>query len=180
MNSTLKLPGKTARDINYSPFLPHHNSSAHHHPRLMDGVRRWMRSSSVPGSRISHVDRATRPRSRHVGNTVELDHNSTEVIATQLMDPTVAPKEEIEYQDYVDQYEDLLVTSDDGVAREDMEKYRSGVWIAQGELSFLQDVREDIFAAYVGNVTPQTMDGLRDPLPVKYDYEKWIGGVDMY
>ncbi|PCH43055.1 hypothetical protein WOLCODRAFT_74198 [Wolfiporia cocos MD-104 SS10] len=33
MNSTLKLPGKTAGDINHSPFLPHHNPSSHHHPR---------------------------------------------------------------------------------------------------------------------------------------------------
>ncbi|KAI0727772.1 SacI homology domain-containing protein [Fomitopsis betulina] len=100
MNSTLKLPGKTARDINHSPFLPHHNTAAyhHHHPKLMDGVRRWIRSSPK-GTRMSPVDGPTRPRSRFVATPVETDPNSTEAIATQLMDPIVAPKEEDEYQE---------------------------------------------------------------------------------
>lgn len=177
MNSTLKLPGKTARDINHSPFLPHHNSATHHHPRLMDGVRRWMRSSPVPGSRISQIDRSTRPKSRHQGTVVELDPTSTEMIAQQLMNPSLSPEEESEYQDYVDQYEELLVTTDDGVARDDWEKYQNGVWLAQGELSCLQEPREDTFAAYVYNVSPQRLDGHRDPLPIKFDYEKWIRGV---
>ncbi|KAH9916211.1 SacI homology domain-containing protein [Fomitopsis serialis] len=127
MNSTLKLPGKTARDINHSPFLPQYNPSSHHHhhPKLMDGVRRWMRSSPK-GSHMSPVDGVARPRSRFVGNAVELDPTSTEAIATQLLNPNVAPKEEDEYQEYVNQYEELLVTTDDGVARDDLEKYQSG------------------------------------------------------
>lgn len=78
---------------------------------------------------------------------------------------------------YVDQYEELLVTTDDGVARDDWEKYQNGVWLAQGELSCLQEPREDTFAAYVYNVSPQRLDGHRDPLPIKFDYEKWIRGV---
>ena len=66
----------------------------------MDGVRRWIRSSPK-GSRVSPVDGPTRPRSRFVGTTVEPEPNSTEAIASQLMDPIVAPKEEDEYQEYV-------------------------------------------------------------------------------
>ncbi|CCM03213.1 uncharacterized protein FIBRA_05337 [Fibroporia radiculosa] len=183
MNSTLKLPGKTARDINHSPFLPHNNSPSRHHPRkqfhrLMDGVRRWISSSPVRGSRISHADRTARPRSRHMGNVVEQDSNLTEVIATQLMDPIVSPKEEAEYQEYVDQYEELLVMSDDGVARDDLERYQHGVWIVQGNLSCLHDTKDDMvkFATYIESTTPQRIGG-RDALPIKFDYEKWIGGV---
>lgn len=66
--------------------------------RLMDGVRRWIRSSPK-GTRMSPVDGPTRPRSRFVATPVETDPNSTEAIATQLMDPIVAPKEEDEYQE---------------------------------------------------------------------------------
>ncbi|KAH9834386.1 SacI homology domain-containing protein [Rhodofomes roseus] len=181
MNSTLKLPGKTARDINHSPFLPHHNTSSHHHhhPKLMDGVRRWMRSSPK-GSRMSPVDGVARPRSRFVGNAVELDPTCTEAIATQLMDPAVAPKEEDEYQEYVNQYEELLVMTDDGVARDDREKYQSGVFIAHGDLSWLQETKEDVFATYVESVNPQRLDGPRDSLPTKFDYEKWITGTAMH
>ncbi|KAI0920428.1 hypothetical protein AcV5_010162 [Taiwanofungus camphoratus] len=176
MNSTLKLPGKTARDINHSPFLPHHTSS--HHPRLMDGVRRWIGSNPAPGSRISHADRVSNPRSKLQGISVELDPNSTEAIATQLLDPTVS--EEAEYEEYVDQYEELLVASDHWLARDDLEKYQHAFGIAQGELAYLHDAKEESFAPYVESANPQGLDGApRDFLPIKFDYEKWLTGVSV-
>ncbi|TBU59894.1 SacI homology domain-containing protein [Dichomitus squalens] len=100
MNSTLKLPGKTARDINMSPFLPHHAPS-HQHPKLMDGVRRWMGQNSSGGSRIPRIDRSQDPKSRlkKPNVTPEDVPETLPEIVLRLLDPIV--KEEEEYQEYV-------------------------------------------------------------------------------
>ncbi|RPD60768.1 hypothetical protein L227DRAFT_501341 [Lentinus tigrinus ALCF2SS1-6] len=101
MNSTLKLPGKTARDINLnvSPFLPHHT---HQHPKLMDGVRRWMGTNPTKGLRNSRIDRSQDPKSRlkkpHVAP--ESRAETLPELVMRLLDPIV--KEEEEYQEYVD------------------------------------------------------------------------------
>ncbi|RDX41180.1 hypothetical protein OH76DRAFT_1365037 [Lentinus brumalis] len=98
MNSTLKLPGKTARDINISPFLPHHT---HQHPKLMDGVRRWMGTNQAKGSRSSRIDRTQDPKSKlkkpHVAPE-SLPETLPELVM-RLLDPVV--NEEEEYQECV-------------------------------------------------------------------------------
>lgn len=72
------------------------------------------------------------------------------------------------------------MTTDDGVARDDLEKYQSGVSVAHGELDWLQEPKEEPFVTYVESVNPQRLDGPRDPLPIKFDYEKWIVGAAMH
>ncbi|OBZ74532.1 Polyphosphoinositide phosphatase [Grifola frondosa] len=176
MNSTLKLPGKTARDINYSPFLPHHNSSSHH-PRLMDGVRRWIGSSPSPGSRKSHTDRTLDAKSKKPKVASEPDLYSTKYIAAQLLNPMVSEEEEAEYQEYIDQCQELLVTSNDEVEHNDMEKYRYAVRLAGGEIADDQDVQdESVYAAYVERATPQSLQG---GYTGTFNYEKWAAGVVM-
>ncbi|KAI0759129.1 SacI homology domain-containing protein [Fomes fomentarius] len=99
MNSTLKLPGKTARDINMSPFLPHNTHVARPHPKLMDGVRRWMGANPAAGSRISRIDRLQDSKSKmrkpHIANN-DTPKTLPEIVM-RLLDPIV--KEEEEYQE---------------------------------------------------------------------------------
>lgn len=81
---------------------------------------------------------------------------------------------------YVDQYEELLVASDHWLARDDLEKYQHAFGIAQGELAYLHDAKEESFAPYVESANPQGLDGApRDFLPIKFDYEKWLTGVSV-
>ncbi|KAH9893933.1 SacI homology domain-containing protein [Cubamyces lactineus] len=94
MNSTLKLPGKTARDINMSPFLPHHQHVPH--PKLMDGVRRWMGTNPTSGSRVSRMDRVQDQKSKKPHSAVESVPESLPDMVMRLLDPIV--EEEDEYQ----------------------------------------------------------------------------------
>ncbi|GBE87131.1 Polyphosphoinositide phosphatase [Sparassis crispa] len=177
MNSTLKLPGKTARDVTYSPFLQHHNSS--HHPRLMDGVRRWIGSNPSAGSRNTHVDRGHDHKSKKQKVSVEPDPDSTEALAMQHLDPFVSADEEAEYAEYIDQCQEFFNTADDWAERGDMEKYQHAVAIAHGGSAYLQDAPEDMFAPYIERANPQLVGGgHRDNLTIMY--EKFIEEVGMH
>ncbi|OCH91332.1 hypothetical protein OBBRIDRAFT_792381 [Obba rivulosa] len=195
MNSTLKLPGKTARDVNYSPFLPHHTTT--HHPGLMDGVRRWISSSHAPGARHSRVQRAFDPKGKSLNAAAQLDKLSTEYIATQLLNPDVPEKERIEYHNYIEQCQELLVSysadqekaefedneslvsyDEDDVKRKDWKKYNRAVHIAHGNIEHLRDDQEELYAGYIDRVSPQALERRhKDSLPVSFNYEKWLSGT---
>lgn len=64
----------------------------------MDGVRRWI--SSAPPSQAQKAKGRTTPQSDTDRRKLvpKQDTDSTEFIAQQLLDPSVSPEEETEYQ----------------------------------------------------------------------------------
>ncbi|KAM5532686.1 hypothetical protein V8D89_013655 [Ganoderma adspersum] len=161
MNSTLKLPGKTARDVNMSPFLPHHVPS-HQHPKLMDGVRRWIGQNPGGSQRKSRIDRPQDPKSKPKKPQV-ITEDAQETLPEfimRLLDPIV--KEEEEYQEYIEQGKDLLVTSPEAVdyRKSIYHKYRNAIRLAQGaaEPMELNDKDEKIVSAYVDRGIAQDSD----------------------
>ncbi|KAI9057559.1 hypothetical protein FKP32DRAFT_1598128 [Trametes sanguinea] len=77
-----------------SPFLPHHTHT--HHPRLMDGVRRWMGTNPPAGSRTSRIDRVQDQKSKKPHSAAESVPESLPEMVMRLLDPIV--EEEDEYQ----------------------------------------------------------------------------------
>ncbi|KAJ3557105.1 hypothetical protein NM688_g1653 [Phlebia brevispora] len=180
MNSTLKLPGKTVRDINYSPFMPHHNVTIHQ-PRLMDGVRRWIRAGSPlrrPNVRIESRHEASLKASK-------LDHRpdktSTEYIATALLNPVVPPEEKQEYKEYIDQCREMLDTLPEYAERKDQQVYENAVALATlGDDNTWVPPEKDVdtFYTFVEKGTPLVAEsaGNKEVLSITFNYEKWIAG----
>ncbi|KAI0071223.1 hypothetical protein K474DRAFT_1712651 [Panus rudis PR-1116 ss-1] len=178
MNSTLKLPGKTARDINYSPFLPHNVPP--HAPKLMDGVRRWIGTSTT---RHRHrIEQRQDPKDKaRTKKTVEVNDHSTETIATQRLNPVVSEKEEAEYGEYIKQTTSILDTSLDSAEPLDKRLYHAAIAKAAGkEESFVQTeyYEKDLetFDAFVAKASPKLAESAawRDSLPITFNYEKWL------
>ncbi|KAF9030830.1 hypothetical protein BDZ89DRAFT_1064393 [Hymenopellis radicata] len=167
MNSTLKLPGKTARDVNHSPF----ETSSRHRPTSrcvcrgfgyaqVDGIAEhaaaWDEEDGKPAAKAE-----ARKASAMEPEPSERDKHSTEVIAKQMLEPCVSDTEVAEYQGYIDQYDIVFDTAD----RKDLEVYTSAVAIAYGdgglEYDGTDEAKERDFYA-------------REPLPVTFNYERWI------
>ncbi|KII90287.1 hypothetical protein PLICRDRAFT_91346 [Plicaturopsis crispa FD-325 SS-3] len=148
MNSTLKLPGKTAKDINHSPFLAHSNRSVHH-PKLMEGVRRWIGSHPTTPSKL-HGKAVPKGEAKKAATEPELDVRSTQYMALKLLDPTVPEHEENEYRGF------------------------TAVGTAAGELSDWQDEAPDpLFVSYVERGTPEYHAVSRKDT-VTFNYERWL------
>ncbi|KAJ8588583.1 hypothetical protein M405DRAFT_901887 [Rhizopogon salebrosus TDB-379] len=96
MNSTLKLPGKTMKDIAYSPFLPHSTHSVHH-PRLMAGVRRWI--GTYPSSQHGFSKKTSDTKQDVLKSDVPSsdDPRSSAALAKRLLHPDVPVEEQTEY-----------------------------------------------------------------------------------
>ncbi|KAI0326799.1 hypothetical protein GY45DRAFT_1328461 [Cubamyces sp. BRFM 1775] len=175
MNSTLKLPGKTARDINMSPFLPHHQHVPH--PKLMDGVRRWMGTNPTAGSRTSRTDRVQDQKSKKPHSAAESVPESLSDMVKRLLDPIV--EEEDEYQQYVEQGQELLVTSseEDDYLKPIYMKYINAVNVAQGQAEPADPTEKDekIINAYVDRGNPYDL-GLGYTTT---NYEKIIAELTM-
>ncbi|KIK53298.1 hypothetical protein GYMLUDRAFT_49476 [Collybiopsis luxurians FD-317 M1] len=176
MNSTLKLPGKTAKDMNDSPFETRgaRNSTA----GVVQGVKRWM--SSNPPSVIKKSNRkpTIQPEVRKATEP-ELDRHSTGTVAKQLLDPVVSEEEEAEYQGYIDQCQELLDARLDSGERKDLEMYAMAVHTANGEISDWADEEPREFMAYVERGSIQYIDGSggrREAFPVSDNYERWLSG----
>jgi len=180
MNSTLKLPGKTALDMNHSPFEPHGHRLGNQHPSVVQGVRRWISTSHPnfapkrpPKKVVSPIDlkRSAVP--------VELDRHSTEAVAKQLLDPTVSEAEEAEYQGYIDQCQELLDAPTSMGERNDLEVYSMAIRTAMGETSWSDDIPKE-FVTYVERSCTLYRDGgiCGEGLPVTFNYERWLGVTD--
>ncbi|KAI0340121.1 hypothetical protein BDW22DRAFT_1379536 [Trametopsis cervina] len=181
MNSTLKLPGKTAMDMNISPFMPRHRGAAHH-PKLMDGVRRWITSGSPSRRNNTHVESRHTPASKTSKLEHRPDKNSTEYIATALLDPVVPPEEEQEYTDYVEHCQEILMALPDYTERKDMHIYENAVALAsfgEEDVIVTQERDFDIFDMYAERGSPSVAEamGEKELLPVSFHYEKWLNGV---
>ncbi|KAI0314858.1 SacI homology domain-containing protein [Amylostereum chailletii] len=91
MNSTLKLPGKTLRDVNQSPFQPHRLAG---NPRIIDNVRRLMGAESKRSAREDLFKPAVPTKARSTEGSVGTE-------STSWLEPVVPEEEEEEYQQYV-------------------------------------------------------------------------------
>ncbi|EPQ55803.1 hypothetical protein GLOTRDRAFT_138581 [Gloeophyllum trabeum ATCC 11539] len=170
MNSTLKLPGKTARDINFSPFVTQNTNGVHHHPRLMDGVRRWMGGDMTP-TRRPHSRAVQRTEVEKARSDTEDIHHSSKTLALHLLDPWVPPEEESEYQGYIDQCQDLLVASiagEEELEEKDIIRYHSSISAGAGEILEVEDDDLDTFEGYVQR---GLTEHAREPL---WSYERWM------
>ncbi|KAI0830158.1 hypothetical protein BC628DRAFT_981929 [Trametes gibbosa] len=139
----------------------------------MDGVRRWMGNAPSTGLRTSRVDRTQDPKSKKAHSAAETVPESLPEIVMKLLDPIV--EEEDEYQLYIEQGQELLVTSSEDIdyLQPIYSKYLSAVNLAQGlaEPSELQDKDEKIMAAYLGRAKPH---GLSEIGFTSLTYEKII------
>ncbi|PPQ98648.1 hypothetical protein CVT24_004146 [Panaeolus cyanescens] len=188
MNSTLKLPGKTIKDVNLSPFEPHGYREGDPHSRVVQGVRRWI--GSQPSRNRAHLRhhqesrgqavrvKKDKPKTPTEGTT--LDRNSSEQVARALLDPTVSADEEAEYQGYIDQYQDLL-EAPSTLERKDLEVYNNAIQTAKGAglLEVWTDDPEDVYSrdlvAYVEKSSTRYLDGVeKEAFPVTFNYERWL------
>jgi len=167
---------KTAKDINHSPFLAH-GTGAVHHPRLMEGVRRWMGSQPTSSPQKTHGKPDSRADVTKALAEPEFNAHSTAVIARQLLDPAVSEEEEDEYRGYIDQCQELIEAA---VDRKDRMVYQAAARTATGETAAWQDeIVDEVFLNYVERGTAQYLDGAgrKDALPVAFNYDRWIGGL---
>ncbi|KAF8064104.1 polyphosphoinositide phosphatase [Lyophyllum atratum] len=177
MNSTLKLPGKTAKDMNHSPFEAHGHRNSSHNPSVVQGVRRWM--SSHPNSAPKKLPKPS-PWPVPKGGAVvpELDRHSTEAIAKQLLEPTVSDNEVAEYQGYIDQCQELLDAPTTMGERKDLEVYSTAIRTAMGETPDWPDEVPKEFLSYVERGHTQDLNGKQgEGFPVSFNYERWLGGT---
>ena len=111
------------------------------------------------------------------------EKNSTEYIATALLDPIVPPEEEQEYTDYVEHCQEFVMAQPEYTERKDMAIYENAVMISslgdEEEVITVHDRDLEIFEMYVDRCSPAVAEGFRDRelLPVSFHYEKWIVGV---
>ncbi|KAG5641928.1 hypothetical protein DXG03_003954 [Asterophora parasitica] len=161
MNSTLKLPGKTAKDVNHSPFEAHGHRIRPRHPSVVQGVRRWITSHPHPAPKKPLGKPVARPDTKRSTTVPELDRHSTEVIAMQLLEPTVSETEEAEYQGYIDQCQELLDAPTTMGERKDLEVYSTAIRAATGEILDWQDdaVPPKEFVAYIERGNTMYLDG---------------------
>ncbi|KAJ8502831.1 hypothetical protein ONZ45_g11400 [Pleurotus djamor] len=175
MNSTLKLPGKTAKDINYSPFQPH-GTGTRRQAGMIQGVRGWIGASNP---KFHHNQKAqpraqTKRRHQHQPDKVENDHRSTEVIAKQLLNASVSTKDEAEYQEYVDQYRELLDAPSMFGERKDLEVYSLAVRTAMGGVSEVEEPSKE-FLAHIEHAKIEYHDGpsrKKDLMSLAVGYER--------
>ncbi|KAG6853214.1 hypothetical protein C0991_006117 [Blastosporella zonata] len=183
MNSTLKLPGKTAKDMNHSPFEPHGRRNRTQHPSVVQGVRRWMTSNTGTGGKKPLGKPTSRPELGHSATMPELrvpDKYSTEALAARHLDPMVSETEEAEYQGYIDQCQELLDAPSTMGERKNLEIYANAVRTAAGE-STENPWPEDPLPKYIAYVERgQTcyLDGRHgEGCSVQFNYEKWLSGL---
>jgi hypothetical protein len=123
MNSTLKLPGKTAQDMNQSPFEAR-SEGKRVQASVVREVRRWVsgsQSSHIRGkklalksdSSLSVLRKASAAKREIIQGDKSYEFprkqkNNTELMAYKALNPVVQDKEQLEYKTYIDQYQDLL------------------------------------------------------------------------
>ncbi|KAJ7632128.1 SacI homology domain-containing protein [Roridomyces roridus] len=169
MNSTLKLPGKTAKDLNHSPFEAHSNSR--HQPRhvnlvnVVQGVRRWIGSNPSSSLKNNHSKVPDRVETKKPDVEPEVDRHSTEGLARYLLDPSVSETEEAEYQGYIDQYQELLDAPSTSGERKDLDMYSLAVRTALGEVPDWTGEIPKEFVTYVEHGSKQYLDGRKEVQP---------------
>lgn len=134
MNSTLKLPGKTAKDLNQSPFAPHGRNVEL--PSMVSGVRRWITSHppAVAPKTLHRAQKAavSQRNQKPINKPVSSDKTPSAALALQCLDPLVSDAEEHEYRKYIDCQN--LVDASLSQLPGDLEVYSNALRMAKGEL----------------------------------------------
>ncbi|KAH9477025.1 Polyphosphoinositide phosphatase [Psilocybe cubensis] len=180
MNSTLKLPGKTAKDMNVSPFQPHGYRPAQGDPssRVVQGVRRWI-GSHHPSREILRAGKpiVRQEAKRPPPKPQVQDNKSTEALALASLDPAVPEKEEKEYTKYIVQIEDTPgMIPYNGLS--DLKHYVEVVQIARGQLDYYPDDETcDHYSKYVERNSTRYPGGKgREAFHVSFNYGRWLDG----
>ena len=148
----------------------------------MEGVRRWIGSSSPTSRNIPHIESRNVPTSK----TSKLEHRpdkmSTQYIATALLDPVVPEEELQEYSDDVEQCQEMLRAPPDYAERKDMKVYENTISLASfgdEEIIFVHERDLDNYATYAEKSSPYVAEaaGNKEKLPITFNYEKWLIGV---
>ena len=163
---------------------------------VVQGVRRWIGSQpdSSPKKMLRKVISRAEIKKRPLLS--DLDRHSTEVMATQLLDPIVSHTEEAEYQgfvihvwvvrrlhsqwacSYIDQCQELLDAPTTMGERKDLEVYSTAVKTAAGEMPDRPEEIPKDFITYVERGRIQHLEGIgrKDGLSVVFNYDRWLGG----
>ena len=144
----------------------------------MDGVRRWIRS----GSPLRRASVRVEPKSDTTSKSSKLDHRpdktSTEYVATIHMNPVVSSGEKQEYEDYIEQCQEMLDVVPDLAESKDLKTYESAVALAGwGDDIQLNPPERDVHVmyAYLDKATSSTSD------PVLFNYyDKWLYDYPQY
>lgn len=142
----------------------------------MEGVRRWI-GANPTSSPQKHGKPTSRVEVKKTHPEPELEPNSTEAVAKQLLDPSVTEEEEAEYQGYIDQCQELLDAPKTIAERKDFEVYQLAVRTGSGEVPDGRDETiDDALIAYVERGMTQYLDGPRkDGVPTTaFNYDRWV------
>ncbi|PPQ90287.1 hypothetical protein CVT25_013112 [Psilocybe cyanescens] len=181
MNSTLKLPGKTAKDMNHSPFEPHGYRPGHGDPqsRVVQGVRRWIGAHHPSREVIRGKPVVRRLEAKKPPLEPVLDKNSTEAHALSSLNPSVSESEEAEYQEYIDQCQELRDAPTTYGERKDLEVYAQAVQTSKGDdsVEYWHDEVPKEFISYVERNSTRYLGGKgKEAFPVTFNYGRWLEG----
>ncbi|KAJ3573006.1 hypothetical protein NP233_g2706 [Leucocoprinus birnbaumii] len=176
MNSTLKLPGKTAGDVYKSPFQKRFYRDVTHGPGVVQGVRRWIRSSPQTDRQKRQNQQNTEAEVVKVQANVQQDKSSSQYFAMQLLEPFVSEVEQDEYQEYIDQCEEFVNAQTLRSERKDLGVYQNAIDTSNGlGLDWCKDETIDNYVSFVAKA--HLYEGQKE-LSVAYNYEKWIAGYN--
>ncbi|KAH8822765.1 polyphosphoinositide phosphatase [Flagelloscypha sp. PMI_526] len=165
MNSTLKLPGKTAKDVNQSPFEINRRGGT----KVVDGLRQWI-GSQPRSSPKKHRDKSTaRPKRQQAPPPPLAEENTTEYIANARLNPFVKESEEAEYADYITHGAKLLDAPTSNIERKDMEVYVFAVRTGMGSFAPRDSAKE--FGAFMERGKSHGPVGVLGG----WKYERWVG-----
>ncbi|TFK20447.1 polyphosphoinositide phosphatase [Coprinopsis marcescibilis] len=178
MNSTLKLPGKTVKDINQSPFEAQCHRPNDPQSRVVQGVRKWIGAQTTSKNKKNIPRPALRPEA---GTTplkpTTFDEKSTEHKATSHLNPSVTRDGELGYHHYIDQCQELLEGPMSRVSRKDIEFYVTTVDTGLGLTPDWPEEAPREFVASVERATTAYLGNMDKNWPVSFNYEKWIAGT---
>jgi len=143
----------------------------------MEGVRRWIGANPTSSPQKAYGKPVSRVEVKKAHPEPELEPNSTEAIAKQLLNPSVTEEEEAEYQGYIDQCQELLDAPKTIAERKDFEVYQLAVRTGSGEvLDGREEIIDDALIAYVERGSTQYLDGVgrKDALPISFNYDRWV------
>ncbi|KAL1739305.1 SacI homology domain-containing protein, partial [Schizophyllum fasciatum] len=176
MNSTLKLPGKTAKDMNHSPFEAHGPHA---------GKRRSSQRLASQSQAGASQAKAKRPKSVTTTETAEASEfpadRLTATLARHHLQPSVSLREVEQYQGYIDQCQELMENPTGRGDRRDVDIYVAAVSAARWDGP---DPMEDVpreFVAYVerGSAAYLSGTGRKEPFPVSYNYERFLSSAGI-
>ncbi|EKM74897.1 hypothetical protein AGABI1DRAFT_132740 [Agaricus bisporus var. burnettii JB137-S8] len=176
MNSTLRLPGKTAEDLAKSPFQKRFYRDVSNGPGVVQGVRQWIRANPPTDRPKRHPNKTRTEAMVPKAHTVTpQDKLSTEALALQLLDPSVSEDEQDEYQGYIDQCQVFSNAHAIRSERKDLSVYQTAIDISHG--MGIDKCREETMEAYTAYIAKMHIHELaKEVLPTTYNYEKWLWG----